>query len=104
MTKIYLREEDAQQANQKAGYMSQLDEWTNDNVVFPLSQAFEAYGVDADNDVPQEEAAAKVDRVVAIVQKAIREKVLESYHNGQKSSNNRPQARPGQARSRYARR
>lgn len=63
--------------------MSQLNEWTEEYIVHPLSQAFEEYSADADRGLTQDEAAVKVNEVVEVVQKAIREKMLESYRNGQ---------------------
>jgi hypothetical protein len=53
------------------GYMAQLDQWSDENVVFPLSLA-----VSNGND---ESRLAATDAV----KKAIRDKVLQSYRNGQ---------------------
>lgn len=83
MTKTYQRQDNPTRTNEKAGYMSQLDEWANEIVIIPLARAFEEYSVAADNGVPQNKAASHVDRVVAVVKKAFREKMLESYRNGQ---------------------
>jgi len=52
------------------GYMAQLDQWSDENVIFPLSLA-----VSNGND---ESRLAAADAV----KKAIREKVLQSYRNG----------------------
>jgi hypothetical protein len=54
-------------------YMQELDAWTEDQVIGPL--------IDPDFIDPQEDEAERVARV----KKAIRQKVLESYHNGQKA-------------------
>jgi hypothetical protein len=54
-------------------FMQELDEWTNATIVSPLYAAF-----------AKDSESAYVD-AVATVKKAIREKVLESYHNGQKA-------------------
>ena len=51
----------------KSNYMSQLDDWTLNNVINPLL------------------GSEPNDLVVAGVMKAIREKTLESYRNGQES-------------------
>ena len=53
------------------GYMAQLDQWSDENVIFPLSLA-----VSNGND---ESRLAAADAV----KKAIRDKVLQSYRNGQ---------------------
>lgn len=53
--------------------MYELDEWTNAIIISPLYAAF-----------AKDSESAYVD-AVATIKKAIREKVLESYHNGQKA-------------------
>ena len=60
-----------QQTNKAPSYMQELDEWTNATIVSPLYAAF-----------AKDSESAYVD-AVATVKKAIRDKVLESYHNGQ---------------------
>ena len=57
-------------SEQNKGYMVKLDQWTDENVIFPLSLA-----VSNGND---ESRLAATDAV----KKAIRTKVLESYRNG----------------------
>ena len=52
-------------------YMQELDAWTQDHVIGPL--------LDPHFADPSEDPQATVGRV----KRAIREKVLESYHNGQ---------------------
>lgn len=59
--------------NEKAGYMSQLEAWINEQVIDPLYQAFG----DGDKDA--------VLPTVETVTKAIKAKMLESYRNGQGS-------------------
>lgn len=78
--------------------MQQLDAWLDEAVIDPLSQAFEEYGSAMDAGVPQEEAAAKIDPVVDQVKKAIKEKILESYHNGQKGKGSRSNYARGEGR------
>ncbi len=56
---------------QKTGYMTELDSWTNQVVIAPLLD--------------------RGPQAISDVQKAIREKVLESYRNGQKAGPRRPQ-------------
>ncbi len=56
-------------AEQKKSYMQLLDEWSDENVIAPIW------------DRPEDPDAQRA--VIADVLKAIREKVLESYRNGQ---------------------
>ena len=58
-------------SQEKLSYMAQLDQWSDENVIFPLSLA-------TTNGNEQSVAAAK-----DAAKKAIRAKVLESYRNGQ---------------------
>ena len=58
-------------SDEKKNYMRQLDEWSGDNVIDPI------------RDRPEDPDAQGA--VIADVLKAIREKVLESYRNGQKA-------------------
>jgi hypothetical protein len=67
-------------------YMQQLDEWTDECVIAPLTHAL--------LNGPDE----AVDRTKAIVRKAIREKALESYHNGQAATPAKPYKRTGYAK------
>jgi hypothetical protein len=55
----------------KTGYMAELDDWTNEAIVEPLADAY-LQG--------PEEVIVKAQEYAL---KAIREKVLESYRNGQ---------------------
>ena len=57
--------------------MEQLDEWSEEAVIRPLWDA--AY----DQDAPDFEEHSQ--QVMADVKKTIREKVLESFYNGQKT-------------------
>ncbi len=72
----------------KKNYMQQLDEWLQKEVVYKLIGGFEEYSAAGAAGVPQDEAAEKLDPIVAEVKKAIREKILESYHNGQAAKPN----------------
>lgn len=54
-------------------FMEKLDQWTDVNVVNPL------------HEVITEGDGAECDAACESVKKAIREKVLESYRNGQKA-------------------
>jgi len=64
-------------------FMQELDTWTEDQVVSPL---LDAWAGQEDNPVSQE----AVELATQEVKKAIREKVLESYHNGQKAGPRKP--------------
>jgi hypothetical protein len=63
-------------------YMQLLDEWTEQNVLYPLGDAWmaelESAGVKL-----TDEFKAKLARVETEVKKAIRERVWQSYKNGQ---------------------
>ena len=52
-------------------YMQELDQWTEENVIGPQV------------DPQYIESTEERDAMIARVKRAIREKVLESYHNGQ---------------------
>jgi hypothetical protein len=56
-------------------YMQQLDEWISKAVIWPLFDAFK--------EVQEFKSDEPFDQAAQAVKKAIREKVLESYHNGQ---------------------
>ena len=73
------------QTNQKpSGYLQQLDQWIDEQVLGPLARAYEEYAFAiVETGIEMDEAAATLDPVVAEVRKALKEKVLESYHNGQ---------------------
>ena len=71
-------------SKQKTSYMVELDKWSDENVIFPVSLA-STNGND-------ESLLAATDAV----KKAIRSKVLESYHNGQSVA---PRKAPPQRRS-----
>jgi len=62
-------------SEQKTNYMSQLDGWTERNVIEPLQYAVASEGK-ADTEA------------IALIKKVIREKVLESYRNGQTAKTN----------------
>ena len=62
-------------SEQKTNYMAQLDQWSDAEVIGPLYDAV----IDLGDDFTPEDW----DLAVQPVLKAIREKVLESYRNGQ---------------------
>ena len=71
---------------QKPSYMQQLDEWTQGTIIDRIHNAFEDYA-DAvhERDLPEKEANQVFEKAHAEVKKAVRERVLESYRNGQKA-------------------
>ena len=72
--------------------MQELDQWTHDNVVMPLYEA-DPYEPDnlAGGNVSEFQTAAEA------VKRAIRQKVLESYRNGQAAGQ-----RPARKEQKYA--
>ena len=64
-------------SEQRMTFMQQLDQWSGTNIIGPL------FNTDPNQD--------DWENAVAQVKKAIREKVLESYRNGQKAGPRRPQ-------------
>jgi hypothetical protein len=62
-------------------YMQELDAWTEGHVITPLLNACSAEA-ETEND-PHSLEATEI--VCEEVKKAVRGKVLESYHNGQKA-------------------
>ena len=70
-------------AEQKPRYMEVLDKWTDEHVVGPLWGHVEEEALDGESS-----------QVVGEVKKAIREKVLESFRNGQRTGPYKQPARP----------
>ena len=62
-------------SEQKTNFMHELDLWLDANVIGPLESAA---------------GTADFERVATDVKKAIRTKVLESYHNGQAAGPRKP--------------
>jgi hypothetical protein len=72
-------------AKQKpAGFMAELDEWTQNTLIAPLHDAWQEVENAPDEPYMQKAQHALL-AVVLAVKKAVREKVLESYRNGQKA-------------------
>ncbi len=65
----------------KRSFMEELDLWSDANVIGPLFQAAE------DPDATDSEVFLKIGETV---KKAIRQKVLDSYHNGQAAGPAKP--------------
>jgi hypothetical protein len=70
-----LAERDKSMSEQKSNYMQELSTWIDDNVIYPLQ-----FG-----DSPEDPNARSLEEIAGQVRLAIREKVLESYHNGLKA-------------------
>lgn len=66
------------QQNKAPGYMQELDPWIQEHVIEPLYDAAHDYYTS-----PDLQDEDKLEAPVADIKRAIREKVLESYHNGQ---------------------
>ncbi len=64
-------------AENQRGYMAELDDWTEENVITPV---WELARLSARDQAPE-----NGDQILAEVRKALREKVLQSYRNGQKA-------------------
>ena len=77
-------------SEQKPRYMQQLDEWTENEIIHPLHEGFK-WEQDHIDLTAQQELDDHADEVIAAVKKAVREKVLESYRNGQKAGPPRAQ-------------
>jgi hypothetical protein len=72
--KLAERDKPMSKQEKPKSFMQELDEWTTTTVIGPLIQADPAR---------ETEASPEWERTVEQVQKAIREKVLDSYRNGQ---------------------
>lgn len=75
---------------EQKNYMSELDEWTTDQVIRPLNEFWKAKGREALD-------LEALSRTTGLIRRAIREKVLQSYHNGQ-NARSRGFQRPIRAR------
>ena len=64
-------------------YMELLDEWTEQTVLKPLDEAFSDWTETEDDSEEEKEMEGRMMAVEHEVKKAIREKVLQSYRNGQ---------------------
>lgn len=96
---MFKQTSEGENQNQKTNYMAQLDEWTDGHIVKPLFEAWEMQEKVADEE-SLKVANQEVEETVKAVHKAIREKVLESYRNGQQAKGNRT-TQAGAARRRY---
>lgn len=76
-----------QQINKAPSYMQELDSWIQKRVIDPLSKAVFDYHTASPLPSGDED---ELETTVADVKRAIREKVLESYHNGQAAEKSVP--------------
>jgi hypothetical protein len=75
-----------------SGYMQELDKWTQENVLDPLFAFWpEVY-------MPHPMTEGEMEDATEKVKKAIREKVLESYHNGKAARDTGAHKRLGYAK------
>jgi Zn-dependent M32 family carboxypeptidase len=77
---------------ESSSFMRDLDMWTQGKVIDALENALEEYDHLLDH-VSERECNERLDAVVAQIKKDIRQKVLESYRNGQKA----PAAHPAKS-------
>jgi hypothetical protein len=68
----------------KQGYMQEVDSWSLEAVIRPLFAAWH-HCQSLANEITPEERDKVVGDAVAVAQKAIRGKLLESYRNGQRA-------------------
>jgi hypothetical protein len=71
-------------SEQRQGFMQQLDGWTEAQVIKPAIAAWREYQ-DLLDQLPEEDAKDAFRTAMDEVKKAVREKVLESYRNGQQA-------------------
>jgi hypothetical protein len=80
-----------QSTSKASGFMHELDLWTEAKVIMPLENGLQEYQ-DLRNHIPESECEAQLEKVYLQIRQAIREKVLESYRNGQKAGQPTPHA------------
>ena len=71
---------------EQINYMAALDAWTEAHVITPLSKAIRLYVESLEDEgeaAYSAEAENALTRTTAQIKKAVRDKVLESYRNGQ---------------------
>src|ERR1039457_4213496 len=93
-----LAERDKHMSEQKLTYMQQLDQWAQSAVIDPLLQDCHELAEAPDETAQQWQQHLR--QTVAEVKRAIREKVLESYRNGQ-GAGPRPE-RPARKETKHA--
>ena len=65
-------------SEQKTSFMASLDEWTEKTIILPLFEAIETHLKSQDS-----QSDAALWQLDAAIKGAVREKLLESYRNGQ---------------------
>ena len=70
--------------SERSGYMAELDQWTEDTVLRPINRAWQEIA-SAQSQEERDGAMEGLAEVESQVRRAIREKALESYHNGRRS-------------------
>ncbi len=66
-------------------FMQQLDDWTQGTIINKLLDAAADWREARDHELSEQESDKILDDVTAEIKKAVREKVLDSYRNGQKA-------------------
>ncbi len=92
-----LAERDKKMSEPRNNFMATLDAWTKENVITPLLDTASTYAEGCVDAQLMEEVATNAEVAGEQVKKAIREKVLESYRNGQNAAP-RGKERPYRAR------
>lgn len=69
-------------SEQKTSFMVELDQWLHSVVIDPLIEDAQEVAMATDHSA-QQEWQKHLDQTTLEVKKAIRQKVLDSYHNGQ---------------------
>ena len=76
----------SEQENKPKSFMQELDQWSSSTIIKPLLDAFN-----------QEDGPDSI-VVIEQIKKTIREKILESYRNGQKAGPSKPWVRRSKIR------
>jgi len=83
-------------SEQKTSFMVELDQWTQSVVIDPLLLDV----ADATERAGNHDSQQHLEQTIAEVKKAIRQKVLESYRNGQGATPGAKPSRPSSFRPR----
>ena len=69
-------------SEQKSNYMQELDQWLDELLSENLIRSYDELTSNTEENLPQEEVYAKFEVVFEETKKAIKGKILASYHNG----------------------
>lgn len=68
---------------QKTNFMASLDKWTEETIIFPLFEVARAFGKAKGDEHLEEDSEKAIWHTHEAIKRSVREKVLESYRNGQ---------------------